>query len=815
MVAPQTPPFFLKVLGGASIEGPDGPVTGRAAQRHRLALLALLATNPDGLTRDKLVGLLWPERSPARARHALSDSIYRVNQALGRDAVVAVGNRDLRLDHLALPSDVAAFLRALEIEDWERADDIWGGPFLDGFHLPGSVEFERWVDAERHRLSRRFAGALEALAGAYGERGEPERAVAAWRRRAALDRYDSRVAMRLMESLVAAGNPAAALRHARVHAQLLEREFGTGPDPDVSALAEEIRSGDASSGRERAGGRSDGAMRSEGTDEATVDRVVGATSDRAAGAPTPEPLDVGAADGRGGWWTGGLLAAVLVGLWLAGSLTGLPLPRLDGRFAPDGDAVRLEPVGAAVESRTIAVLPFEDLSANGDQRWFADGLAEEITHALVPVQGLDVIARQSSFAFRDRPLDVRHIANALGVDYVVDGSVRRGGDSAWISAQLTDGTTGIQRWSSTWATTPSSERLHAIQNRVAREVATALSLRLRETPAPPPAMPGDRAYDLYLEGRYLLRSYQSGASSSDRVVLSSIDHLQRVAEEEPDWAPGWAALGEAYHWAAFAGVEPTRHRMAAKEALERALDLDPTHAQANASLGYVLHRLDHDYESAELYLRRALELDSEQYWHCGYSLFLLWAERYDEAVEATRRSEGYDPMFWPLKVLLAMTYRCAGRFEDAVRQAKLALSEKPNKDAALRELALALERSGRAEQALAVLDLPVESHPYLDLVRALVLARNGRGPEADSLLRGVDLEQEIGWAWPSRTLTAPSVHAAALVALGRADSAIAVLQAAMERDGDTLLYDRCYPELRELEGDPRYEELLEQTGVPR
>lgn len=117
--------FTLNVLGGASLEGPDGPLTGRAAQRHRLALLALLAAADRGMTRDKLIGFLWPEKSADRARHALSDSVYRINRALGDGTVEAVAG-ELRLHPGRLPSDLATFEEALEREEWQQAVDAYG-----------------------------------------------------------------------------------------------------------------------------------------------------------------------------------------------------------------------------------------------------------------------------------------------------------------------------------------------------------------------------------------------------------------------------------------------------------------------------------------------------------------------------------------------------------------------------------------------------------------------------------------------------------------------------------------------------------------
>lgn len=234
----------FRMLGGASLEAPDGPVTGRAAQRRRLAVLSLLSVTSGGtVSRDRIVGCLWPEAEQSKARHLLSGAIYALRQALGEGAIVSCGDEELRLDGKLVWTDVAAFEKALDSGHLERAAELYGGAFLDGFHVSDAPGFERWQERQRRRLGSLYGEALERLARAAKDEDDAEAAVRWWKRRAAHDPYDSRVAYALMSAFAAAGNPAAAIRHARVHELMLRDELGLEPSPEVSALAERLRGG--------------------------------------------------------------------------------------------------------------------------------------------------------------------------------------------------------------------------------------------------------------------------------------------------------------------------------------------------------------------------------------------------------------------------------------------------------------------------------------------------------------------------------------------------------------------------------------------
>jgi DNA-binding SARP family transcriptional activator len=219
---------------------------GAATQRRTLALLALLAVAGDaGLSRDKLIGLLWPESDPERARHSLTQALYVARRALNDDALFVASASHVRLDSARLDSDVRAFEAALDAGRLEDAIALYEGPFVDGFFLSGSHEFEQWSSAQRDRLQARATAAIEELATRAEESGDAALAVR-WRRRlAALLPLDSSSTVKLMTALAAAGDRAGAIQQARLHTTLLREELALEPDSAVEALAAQLRSSGA------------------------------------------------------------------------------------------------------------------------------------------------------------------------------------------------------------------------------------------------------------------------------------------------------------------------------------------------------------------------------------------------------------------------------------------------------------------------------------------------------------------------------------------------------------------------------------------
>jgi DNA-binding SARP family transcriptional activator len=237
----------IALLGRVAVTVDGVTVTGEAAQRRRLALLALLCEAPlRPVSRDRLMLHLWPESDTESARRLLSASLYVLRKALGADAIRVAGDQ-LELNAALVRVDAIRFEDAARTGDPEAALALYAGPFLDGFFVPGSPEYDQWLDLRRQELARLYASVLERCAEQRGSRGDLDGAVEAWRRLAAHDPYSARNTLGLMHALVAAGNRAGALQSARIHARLLESEFGATPEPEVLRFAEELRQEQGSS----------------------------------------------------------------------------------------------------------------------------------------------------------------------------------------------------------------------------------------------------------------------------------------------------------------------------------------------------------------------------------------------------------------------------------------------------------------------------------------------------------------------------------------------------------------------------------------
>jgi DNA-binding SARP family transcriptional activator len=231
----------LTTLGCLEVDQTDGPASGAAARPRLLALVALVASAREmGVARDRLLAYFWPESDTEHARNCLKQTLFALRKDLHDDIfVVRIGS--LRLNPAVITTDALQFEAARARGAHVTAVALYRGRFLDGFHIPGLLEFERWMEGERLRLAGCYQDSLEALARAAYEAGDWRAAVDWWRRLSTIEPLDSRVALRFMRALVATGARTEALEYARAYYDLVRGELGAPPDAAVTAYVDWLR----------------------------------------------------------------------------------------------------------------------------------------------------------------------------------------------------------------------------------------------------------------------------------------------------------------------------------------------------------------------------------------------------------------------------------------------------------------------------------------------------------------------------------------------------------------------------------------------
>jgi DNA-binding SARP family transcriptional activator/TolB-like protein len=601
----------IEVLGNPVLRRPDGPVTGRAAYRRRIALLAILAAargRPVG--RERLIGLLWPEQPAESARHALSEALYVLRKELGEETFVSHGD-EVALNPQHVGSDLDDFERELEEGRPEGAVRLYRGPFLEGFYVSDAADFERWVEGERDRLARARARALQGLA---EEAEAAERHFAAaewWRKVAADDPFSSRLALRLMRALRAAGEHAAALRHAAAHTELLRGELGVAPDPELSAFVERLRAEAVprppsppppvpTAAPLPAAAQLPPGEPLPATDGAptAADASAPATAPHPVSASSPPPLlPTAATTGPGPPLPGARRtrlrrmvavygAALLVLAWA------LALAVSGARRPPPRPAPRYDP-------RRIAVLYFDDDSRGGELGYLARGLTEMLIHELSQVPALDVVSRNGVKPYRDGNVPLDSVAARLRVGSLVEGSVQGAGDSVRVTVQLIDAN-AQSHLASRVIVRPVGNVL-ALESALAEEVSGFLrrrmgeEVRLRQTVAET-SSPEARELVLRAEeareaGVELGGQRHALDQRSAVALLLRADSLLRRAEPlDPAWPRPAVLRGEVALSLARLLGEARRTEMLARAVADadRALGRDPRYAPALALRGLAL-----------------------------------------------------------------------------------------------------------------------------------------------------------------------------------------------------------------------------------
>jgi TolB-like protein/DNA-binding winged helix-turn-helix (wHTH) protein/Tfp pilus assembly protein PilF len=388
-------------------------------------------------------------------------------------------------------------------------------------------------------------------------------------------------------------------------------------------------------------------------------------------------------------------------------------------------ADRAEAPAQGPVTHSIAVLPFLDMSEGQNQHYLADGMTEEILNHLSQAANLRVIARTSSFALRDMKLDVQDIGKRLGVDFVLEGSVRRSGDRVRITAQLIDASTNLHAWSRTYDRT--LDDLFAVQDDIAASVAAALQVEFSAGAAGPAAQPDFEAYEQYLLGQTNFHRRAPGD------IARSIQYYQRAVEIDPRFARAWAALAGAYALVGDESAADPEYRELQGAAARRAVELDPDLAVAQARLAQYYFRTG-QRELGREHFQKAVALDPNDPLVLGFSSSRALARGdLPAAVDIWRRVVELDPLSSMHRSNLGMFLLAAGKPDEALVHLRAAVELSPASDKAKLDLARGLIVAGDPAAAASLIQ---QSPPgqARDLVFALLVRDPQHGAAARSTL---------------------------------------------------------------------------------
>jgi TolB-like protein/Flp pilus assembly protein TadD len=452
--------------------------------------------------------------------------------------------------------------------------------------------------------------------------------------------------------------------------------------------------------------------------------------------------------------------------------------------------------------RAIAVLPFADMSESGDQAWFAEGIAEELLIALSQVDDLNVVARTSSFAFKNTDKTIADIAGILGVQAVLEGSVRRIGDQVRVTAQLIDADTGYRIWSGSYQRELTN--IFKLQDELALSVVQTLRLKLGLGPQEDLVAEQTRsaeAYSWFIRGRALFDW------SNAQTHLRSIDYFNRAVTADPGYALAWGYLAYAQAssvlWRPVGEVyEPAR------AAYERALSLDPGQSEAVAARALISMVRSFDWETAGRDLQPAISAGSTvALW--AYSAMLLPAlDRLEESIHLQRLSEERDPLHAGIKAGLAIYLLWSGKVEEAIIKARQALAIDRGHLYALMALIEGYTLAGQYEQAeKAIESVPegLRQHPSITARVGLYFVAKGDEDRAREILQNY---------LQSPPLVNILIVSELALKLGEIDQTFYLMKRAADEHAWPAFWIRIrYRDNALINNHPRYLSLLEQIGL--
>ncbi len=472
------------------------------------------------------------------------------------------------------------------------------------------------------------------------------------------------------------------------------------------------------------------------------------------------------------------------------------------------DLKQAKPITLPKGEKSIAVLPFTNMSVDPEQEYFCDGVAEELINALTQIRDLRVVARTSAFSFKGKDVDIREIGRKLNVDNVLEGSVRKAGNRLRITAQLINVSNGYHLWSERYDR--EMEDVFAIQDEVTLAIVDKLKVNLlgkekaivlkRHTEDP-------EAYSLYLKGRYFWNKLNPGGFEKAR------EYFEKAIEKDPNLAVAYAGLADSYWMSSFWGNLPPRQTYPkAREVANKAIEIDDTLGEAHATLASIHTHYDWDWEAAEREFKRAIELaPGSSYTRVYYSFYLNLQRRHDEAIAQARKAKELDPLSSFSGPHLGHRLWQARRYDEAIEEFKKWLEFEPNDWFTHHHLGEIYLGKSMIKEAIASINKSVELSGGVPLniaSAAVIHYRIGDREVAERLFNSLKERAEHEYIPPMCFI---SIH----MARGEMDRAFEWVKRAYEERDSFLPWLRVTPMDRMgLLSDPRIDELLDRLGLP-
>src|SRR6184192_2744677 len=470
-------------------------------------------------------------------------------------------------------------------------------------------------------------------------------------------------------------------------------------------------------------------------------------------------------------------------------------------------AVQPPPNGSAIPEKSIAVLPFDNLSRDPDNAYFCEGVQDEILTRLAKVADLKVISRTSTQHFKSTPDNLPQIAKQLGVAHILEGSVQKASDQVRVNVQLINAVTDAHLWADTYDRKLTD--IFAVESEIAKTIAETLQARLsgseKQMMAKTPTV-NPEAYELYLKGRFFWNK-RSGAD-----LRKAIDYFERAIAKDPNYALAYVGLADSYLLLSqYASASPRESLPPAKAALKKALALDDSLAEAHASCG-LLATLELDLHRALDELKRAVELKPNYATaHHWLALAHLTLAQFDSAISEAKRAIELDPLSLVINADTSWIYFSARRYDEAEAQVRKTLEIGPQFFLARYYFGEVLQFKAHLSEAIAEFQKAFElnNDPYSLAMLGQAYARNGQRDEAQKILARLNEETKSHYV-------APYALALVQIALGDKGRAIEELEHAyQEHETNYLFAIKVDPMLDDLRRDPRFEALVQKVTASK